>query len=91
MENQHVDAGDTSEERVHISDKNQHNKPVVYFSGEAHFDVGSKYTVAYVSAIDHPYLGTLPVRTSAVQKRNDDGSFETLNTIYKPDPEGVDQ
>ena len=60
-------------------------KPVVHFAGDAQFEDWGGNTVAYVHAIDHPYLGSMPVRTSSVQKRHDDGSFETLNTIYKPE------
>jgi hypothetical protein len=43
-------------------------------------------TIAVVyGVLDHPKLGyQRSVRTSIVVKTNDDGSFETLNTIYKP-------
>jgi hypothetical protein len=43
-------------------------------------------TVARVyGVVDHPKLGYQhSLRTSIVVKINDDGSFETLNTIYKP-------
>lgn len=61
-------------------------KPVVQFAGEARFDtkVFPGYEVAWVNAIDHPIWGQDRVRTSDVIKKNDDGSFETLNTIYQP-------
>lgn len=41
-------------------------------------------TVASVYAINHPVLGQTYVYTSVVVVVNDDGSFETLNTLYKP-------
>jgi hypothetical protein len=68
-------------------------KPVVHFQGNVDFyqvpliDTGETCEVAYLFALDHPRLGCRPVRTSRVLKMNDDGSFETLNTIYKPAPE----
>jgi|Laugrespbdmm15sd_2_1035082.scaffolds.fasta_scaffold43728_2 hypothetical protein len=73
-------------------------KPIVSFTGEAEFfsvfirdedkeelnlDT-NEVTVAGVHAINHPKLGSLKVRTSVVVKKNHDGSFETLNTIYVP-------
>ena len=61
-------------------------KPEVYFLGEPVFDTGMfpGHEVAHVTAMGHPWLGNAVVRTSSVVKKNDDGSFETLNTIYKP-------
>jgi hypothetical protein len=73
-------------------------KPIVSFTGEAEFfsvfirdedkealelDT-NEVTVAGVYAINHPKLGRDRIRTSVVVKRNYDGSFETLNTIYVP-------
>lgn len=66
---------------------NAKDKPVVYFVGEPRFwmwDVKSE-----VASLDfvlyHPFLGDCPnVRTSVVKQKFSDGSFETLNTIYKP-------
>jgi hypothetical protein len=73
-------------------------KPIVFFTGEAEFfsvfikdedkeelelDT-NEVIVAGVYAINHPKLGRDRVRTSVVVKKNHDGSFETLNTIYVP-------
>lgn len=40
---------------------------------------------ARVYGLDHPILGADDIRTSIVIKKNDDGSFETQNTLYVPD------
>ena len=40
---------------------------------------------ARVSGLNHPILGADDIRTSIVVKKHDDGSFETLNTLYVPD------
>jgi hypothetical protein len=61
-------------------------KPVV------HFIKGTPYRetlddicwFSYVYALDHPRLGRGVIRTSQVIKEFDDGSFETMNTIYVP-------
>lgn len=42
---------------------------------------------ARVNGLDHPILGATDIRTSIVVKKQDDGSFETLNTVYVPDKE----
>lgn len=42
---------------------------------------------AHVFGLDHPILGADTIRTSIVLKKHDDGSFETINTIYVPDKE----
>lgn len=42
---------------------------------------------ARVFGLDHPILGTDTIRTSIVVKKHDDGSFETLNTLYVPTEE----
>lgn len=42
---------------------------------------------ARVFGLDHPVLGADIIRTSIVVKKNDDGSFETLNTLYVPEKE----
>lgn len=45
---------------------------------------------AYINTIDHPDLSNEPLEsnnvtiTSQVVKVNEDGSFETLNTLYRP-------
>lgn len=59
-------------------------KPIVRFLGEPIFDEYPQGTVAGVHAVDHPILGWQYVRTSLIVQKNDDGSFETLNTIYTP-------
>lgn len=64
-------------------------KKVVHFSGPPNFETWQltdrKVEIAYVYALDHPRLGRQAVRTSEVLHKFDDGSFETLNTIYKPE------
>jgi hypothetical protein len=79
-------------------------KPVVTFIGEAKFFTSvitdeqkerykqdsNEVTQAVVYGIDHPILGTDKITTSIVLYKFDDGSFETLNTIYKPQKEGQD-
>ena len=62
------------------------NKPIVHFDGEPHFWIwhDGKAEVANVYALDHPRLGRTGVRTSVVVKKFEDGSFETLNTLYVP-------
>jgi hypothetical protein len=76
-------------------------KPVVPFVGEAKFFTrvitdeqkewykqdSNEVTQAVVYGIDHPILGTDKITTSIVLYKFDDGSFETLNTIYKPQKE----
>jgi hypothetical protein len=42
---------------------------------------------ARVYGLNHPILGKDTIRTSIVVKKHDDGSFETLNTLYVPDKE----
>ncbi len=63
-------------------------KPVVHYIGDVMFNTfeheGKTYEVAYCRAVGHPKLGNQKVRTSSVIKKEEDGTFETLNTIYKP-------
>ena len=73
-------------------------KPIVTFVGEAEFfertitdeqkelykQDSNEITQAVVYGLDHPILGTDKITTSIVLYKFDDGSFETLNTIYKP-------
>lgn len=47
-------------------------------------DVEGYVKHARVYGLDHPVLGTDVIRTSIIVKNNDDGSFETLNTLYVP-------
>lgn len=64
-------------------------KKVVHFSGQPYFETweleSGPVEVAHVYSLDHPRLGRQHVRTSRVLHKFDDGSFETLNTIYKPE------
>jgi hypothetical protein len=55
----------------------------MFFDYKIH-DAGENIQMARVYALDHPRLGTQTVRTSKIVATFDDGSFETLNTIYKP-------
>jgi len=73
-------------------------KPIVTFVGKAKFfestitDVqkelynydSNEIIQAVVYGLDHPILGRDKITTSIVLYKFDDGSFETLNTIYKP-------
>lgn len=68
-------------------------KPVVHYIGNALFfnyytneleDELTKDTVARVNAINHPVWGKDTVRTSVVLKKFSEGSFETMNTVYRP-------
>lgn len=65
-------------------------KPVVHFLGQVEFqpaynvDTGDDTEVAHVYAVDHPRLGKGVIRTSRIVKKFSDGSFETLNTVYRP-------
>jgi hypothetical protein len=45
------------------------------------------YEKAVVFGLDHPILGRDTIHTSIVVKKNDDGSFETMNTLYVPEKE----
>ena len=64
-------------------------KPTVRFTGEPLFESAwPNCEIAYVHTLDHPRLGEQDIRTSAVMKKNEDGSFETLNTIYVPVEDG---
>lgn len=62
-------------------------KPVVFFTGKPEFidwPYKKDCQVARVSALNHPKLGECVVRTSQVMDKFDDGSFETMNTMYIP-------
>jgi len=68
-------------------------KPVVNFLGKAEFfnyykpdEEGTLKVdmVASVRATNHYVWGYDRVRTSVVQEIFDDGSFETMNTMYVP-------
>lgn len=63
-------------------------KPIVHFTDEAKFyEIHTEdgcVECARVYGIDHPILGRDNIRTSIVLKKFSDGSFETLNTIYRP-------
>lgn len=60
------------------------SKPKVVFINDVEFFQSGRDEVASVYALDHPHCGAGRVRTSKVIKHNEDGSFETLNTIYAP-------
>lgn len=49
------------------------------------------YEKAIVFGLDHPILGRDTIHTSIIVKKNDDGSFETLNTLYVPVAEEVNE
>lgn len=68
-----------------VIDKTHMVKPVVHFVGRAMFDTTMYDTeVAHVYAKDHYVWGRDKIRTSTVLKKFSDGSFETLNTMYRP-------
>lgn len=50
-------------------------------------DADGHVEYASVFVLDHPILGKEGIRTSIVLKKHDDGSFETMNTLYVPDKE----
>jgi hypothetical protein len=59
------------------------SKPVVHFAGTPIFYTGdSGFEMAKVYGLDHPILGTDIIRTSLVLQKFEDGSFETLNSLY---------
>lgn len=62
------------------------DKPVVYYTGNATFDTNMfpGHEVAHVKTVNHYVWGSDQVRTSSVLNKFDDGSFETMNTLYKP-------
>lgn len=60
--------------------KSTNQKPVYYFTGEASSYVGR---MSVGGVLDHP-CGSEHVITSKVVYKYDDGSFETLNSIYVP-------
>ena len=62
------------------------HKPTVLFTGEARFDTTMfpGYEVAHVNTLNHYVWDRDLVRTSEVLNKFEDGSFETMNTIYKP-------
>ena len=68
-----------------VVDKTNMVKPVVHFVGKPIFDTTMYDTeVAHVYAEDHYIWGRDKIRTSTVLKKFSDGSFETLNTMYRP-------
>lgn len=62
------------------------SKPVVYYTGKPKFFIHSyrNIEVASVSTVNHPVWGSDDVRTSEILHKFDDGSFETINHLYKP-------
>lgn len=61
-------------------------KPTVFFIGSPVWDTAmfKGHEVAHVKTVNHYVWGSDNVRTSSVLKKNADGSFETMNTIYVP-------
>lgn len=55
-----------------------------------YLDEDNSYECASIYAMNHPVWGQDTVRTSIVIKKNPDGSFETMNTIYQPVKEEED-
>jgi len=68
------------------------NKPIVNFIDNAEFYEVEYFKdnellsseVARVFVTNHPKLGNGIIHTSIIKQKFDDGSFETLNTVYKP-------
>lgn len=58
-------------------------KPVVDFRPD-HYDYIKVGQRAQIYALNHPRLGEMYVDTSIVLRINEDGSFETQNTNYRP-------
>ena len=61
-------------------------KPTVLYTlntmyGEPKIVLGER---GYVRALNHPRLGNCDVHTTVIIRLEEDGTFETLNTIYKP-------
>lgn len=70
---------------MEVIDRTNMIKPVVHYIGEAIFyEVDEGVERARVYGLNHPILGKDDIRTSVVLKKFSDGSFETLNTIYRP-------
>ena len=61
--------------------------PVLLKEYEKYLDSEGCYEKAIVYGLDHPILGRDTIHTSIVLKKHDDGSFETMNTLYVPDKE----
>lgn len=60
-------------------------KPTIRFYPPAYFRPAfGDGEIALVVVEHHPYTKTNHVATSTVVKKNDDGSFETLNSLYVP-------
>jgi len=82
-----VDIHKAIEYSKHLQERpDDYVKPTVYFTGSAVFDTDmfEGHEIAHVRTINHPAWGSQRVRTSSVIQKNDDGSFETLNTQYRP-------
>ena len=62
----------------------QITSPILRQEYEKYLDEEGCYEKAVVYGLDHPILGRDTINTSIVLKKNDDGSFETLNTLYVP-------
>jgi len=66
--------------------QNNKQKPIYYFIGKARFTnwQATDKIVAHLELEDGHPCGSDYVRTSTVVYKFDDGSFETLNSIYVP-------
>ena len=88
--NEDIDAGiydKSKEDYIKDSEVDKgYVKPVVHFikGTESFYEAGPDMKMARLRALDHPIYGAEIIRTSLIVKEHDDGSFETLNTIYKP-------
>ena len=63
----------------------QITSPILLQEYKKYLDKEGCYDRAEVYGLDHPLLGRGTLNTSIVVKKNDDGSFETLHTLYVPD------
>lgn len=61
--------------------------PAIREEFKQYLDAEGCYEKATVYGLNHPILGRAIIHTSIVVKKHDDGSFETLNTLYVPTKE----
>lgn len=65
--------------------------PDLWETYKEYLDEEGCYERAKVYGLDHPFLGEDEISTSIIVKKNEDGSFETLNTLYVPAKEKHEQ
>ena len=67
-------------------DEYQMKKPTVLFTNDTVYGspIIQEGKRGYVRALNHPRLGNCDAHTTVILKAFEDGSLETLNTIYKP-------